>query len=220
LALALLETLVTLILFALALFVPAGSLHWPMAWAFLLGFAAMGVAGLLTASPALIAERSRLLAGTQRGDVMLSIAFTLLLYPGTLLACGFDRRFGASPSMPFALELAALVVVFAGYAFTFWAMSVNEFFSAAVRIQSERGHRVVDRGPYGFVRHPGYAGAVVAHLALPLALGSLWGLVPAALGCAGVALRVVGEERTLRAGLAGYAEYAARVRYRLVPGVW
>ena len=217
-ALALLETLVLMLGAGVALFASAGSLDWPMAWAYLAGFAAIGVAALWTASRELVVERSHLLAGGERDDVALSLAFFFLLYPATWVACGLDRRFGAS--LPLPLELAALAFFLAGYAFALWAMHVNAFFSTMVRIQRERGHRVVDRGPYRFVRHPGYAGAVVAHLALPIALGSLWGLVPAALGCAGVALRIVGEERTLRRGLAGYAEYAARVRWRLLPGVW
>ncbi|HVN37120.1 MAG TPA: methyltransferase [Myxococcota bacterium] len=191
-----------------------------MAWAYLTGFAATSVVALATASPGLVAERSRLLGGGERDDVVLSLAFFLLLYPAIWVACGLDRRFGASPALPLALELAALALFLAGYAFALWAMRVNAFFSTMVRIQRERGHHVVDRGPYRFVRHPGYAGALLAHLALPLALGSLWGLVPAALGCVGVALRIVGEERTLRGGLAGYTEYAARVRWRLLPGAW
>ena len=191
-----------------------------MAWAFLLTFAAISAAGFLGASPELIGERSRLMARGERDDVALSIAFVLLLYPGTLLACGFDRRFGGSPPLPLRMQVSALGLFVAGYAFALWAMRVNAFFSTVVRIQSERGHRVVDQGPYRFVRHPGYAGGVVAHLALPVALGSLWGLVPAILGCVLLALRILGEERALRSGLAGYAEYAARVRWRLLPGVW
>ena len=99
-------------------------------------------------------------------------------------------------------------------------MRANPFFSTVVRIQSERGHRLVDQGPYQWVRHPGYAGAVVAHLALPISLGSLWGLAPAALGCLLLAFRIVHEERTLRSGLAGYPEYVLRVRWRMVPGAW
>jgi protein-S-isoprenylcysteine O-methyltransferase Ste14 len=118
------------------------------------------------------------------------------------------------------VQSAALGVFAAGDAFSLRAMRENSFFSTVVRIQVERGHRLVDRGPYRWVRHPGYAGAVLAHLALRLALGSLWGLAPAALGCVAVALRVVAEERVLRRGLAGYAEYALRVRWRLLPGVW
>src|SRR5215470_7512216 len=164
LALALLETLVLTLGAGVALFAAAGSLDWPMAWAYLAGFAGIGIAALWTASRELVAERSRLLAGGERDDVALSLAFFFLLYPATWLACGLDRRFGASPALPLPLEIAALALFLSGYALALWAMRVNAFFSTMVRIQRERGHRVIDRGPYRFVRHPGYAGAVVAHL--------------------------------------------------------
>ena len=191
-----------------------------MAWAFFAVFAAFAVAGYLGMSRSLIVERSHLLAKTRRDDVPLSVTFAFLLYPGTLLACGLDRRFGGSPPLPLLVQVAALGLFVAGYVFAIQAMRANPFFSAAVRIQIERGHRLVDQGPYRFVRHPGYAGSVAAHIVLPIALGSLWGLVPAVLGGLLVAVRILGEERTLRDGLPGYAEYTARVRWRLVPGVW
>jgi protein-S-isoprenylcysteine O-methyltransferase Ste14 len=108
----------------------------------------------------------------------------------------------------------------AGYAFSLWAAATNPFFSAVVRIQSERGHRVIDQGPYAWVRHPGYAGPVLGHLALPLALGSVRGLLPAALGVFFLSLRAVYEERRLMRELPGYADYAARVRWRFFPGLW
>lgn len=218
--LALLETLATLLILAAALFASAGSLHWPMAWVFLGLFVASAVVGFVGVSRSLIVERSHLLAKTERGDAPLSVTFAFLLYPGTLLACGLDRRFGWSLPLPPAVQLLALGVFIAGYGFAFQATRANPFFSAAVRIQRDRGHRVVDQGPYRWVRHPGYAGASVAHLALPIALGSLWGLAPAVLGVGLLACRVIGEERMLREGLPGYAEYARRVRWRLVPGVW
>ena len=219
-ALALLETLITILVLAAALFVPAGSLRWPMAWAFLALFVGFAVVSLLILSRSLIVERSHLLARGERSDVRISVAFALLLYPGTMLACGLDRRFGWSPPLPALVEALALGVFLAGYVFALQAMRANPFFSAAVRIQSDRGHRLVDRGPYRLVRHPGYAGTLAAHLAIPIGLGSLWGLVPAILGSVLVAVRILGEERTLRDGLPGYPEYAARVRWRLVPGVW
>jgi protein-S-isoprenylcysteine O-methyltransferase Ste14 len=114
----------------------------------------------------------------------------------------------------------AFLVFAAGYAFALWAAHTNPFFSAAVRIQTERGHHVIDRGPYAWVRHPGYAGPIASHLALPLALGSPRGLLPAALGAALLTLRALHEERRLLRELPGYADYAARVRYRLVPGLF
>ena len=178
----------------------AGDVRWPMAWAFVLVFVGFALVALLLLSASLLAERSRLLAKGERADVVLSVAFALLLYPGTLIACGLDRRLGWSPPLPPVLQISALGVFVAGYAFSLWAMRANPFFATVVRIQSERGHRLVDRGPYQWVRHPGYAGAVVAHLALPVALGSLWGLVPAVLGCFLLVARIYVEERTLRGG--------------------
>jgi protein-S-isoprenylcysteine O-methyltransferase Ste14 len=99
-------------------------------------------------------------------------------------------------------------------------MLANRFFAATVRIQSDRGHVVVDRGPYRRVRHPGYTGAALFTLATPLALGSWAALYPALFLVAVLVIRIVLEERTLRAELAGYREYASRVRWRLLPGVW
>lgn len=175
-----------LLLLSTALFLSAGSLDWPMAWAFLLAY----------------------------------LGFAVFLYPGTLITCGLDRRFAWSPLIPECATLTALGVFVAGYAFALWAMVENPFFATVGRIQSERGHRLVDRGPYRLVRHPGYAGAIVAHLALPIALGSLWGLLPAVLGSFLLAARTAWEEQTLERGLAGYGEYTLRVRWRLLPGIW
>jgi protein-S-isoprenylcysteine O-methyltransferase Ste14 len=99
-------------------------------------------------------------------------------------------------------------------------MKANRFFSPVVRIQSERGHHLVDSGPYRLVRHPGYAGSLLSCVGGALALGSCWALVP--VGALGVLIlrRIVVEDRFLKANLEGYAEYSERVRYRLLPGVW
>ena len=108
----------------------------------------------------------------------------------------------------------------ASYALTTWAQAVNRHFEPTVRIQTERGHRVIDSGPYAVVRHPGYVGAVVMSVGVALALGSLWALVPAALVAVLLIGRTLAEEATLKAELPGYAEYTGRVRYRWTPGVW
>jgi protein-S-isoprenylcysteine O-methyltransferase Ste14 len=99
-------------------------------------------------------------------------------------------------------------------------MLTNEFFSRDVRIQEDRGHAVVSDGPYRLVRHPGYAGFIVATLATPLVLGSLWALIPAALATAGLVVRTALEDRTLKEELDGYREFAQQTRYRLLPGIW
>jgi protein-S-isoprenylcysteine O-methyltransferase Ste14 len=214
------QTAGTVILLAASLFVSAGRLQWPMAWAVLLAFVAFSVVAFLVVSPALIEERSKLLAETERADAVLASLFALLLYPGTMVVCGLDRRFGWSWSPSGPLKLAALGVFIVGYSFALWAMRVNPFFATAVRVQKERGHQVVDRGPYGSIRHPGYAGTIAAHLALSLALGSLWGLVPAGAGGLLLAIRAVREERVLQRELAGYQDYMERVAWRLLPGIW
>ncbi len=98
-----------------------------------------------------------------------------------------------------------------------WAESVNKFFEQTVRIQTDRGHKVIDTGPYALVRHPGYVAACLLFMGMPL--GSFWALVPAAVSCLLLVVRTVLEYKTLRNELVGYEEYTQRVRYRLVPGV-
>jgi protein-S-isoprenylcysteine O-methyltransferase Ste14 len=216
---AVLSTALLLLFLAACLFVPAQRLDWPMAWAVLVFYAAYSLVGFRVLSPELIAERSQLRPGTERADLALAgLAFAFLL-PVSFVVCGLDARAGGAP-VPAAAAWAALAIFTAGNGFSLWAAATNPFFSAAVRIQRERGHRVIDQGPYAWVRHPGYAGAIVGHLALPFALGSLRALLPAAAGAVLLSLRAVHEERRLMRELDGYADYAARVRYRLLPGVW
>jgi protein-S-isoprenylcysteine O-methyltransferase Ste14 len=217
---AVIETAAWVLVLAATLFLAAGRLQWPMGWAVLLVYAAFAAMGFFVAKPSLILERSKLLAGGEPSERVLAVAFAFFLYPGTLITCGLDLRCAWSPPLPAPARGVALALFAAGYGFALWAMRVNPFFATVVRIQSERGHRLVDRGPYRLVRHPGYAGTIAAHLALCIALGSLWALVPTALGSLLLAARAVREERTLEGGLAGYADYVRRIRWRLLPGVW
>ena len=131
-----------------------------------------------------------------------------------------DVRAHWPPTVPVWWSVAAFAVCGMGLLFTFWAMLTNRFFSATVRIQEERGHVVIDFGPYGYVRHPGYTGALAFSLASPVALGSWLAVIPAAFLALVLAVRTALEDRTLRAELKGYEEYASRVRSRLVPGLW
>jgi len=216
---AVLSTVVTLLVTAACLFVPAGRLDWPMAWAVLAYLAAFSLVGFRFLRSDLIAERSRIPRDTRPADLALALPAFLLMYPVNFVVCGLDARAGASP-IPALVAWIGFAVFAGGYAFSLWAAGTNPFFSSVVRIQSERGHRVIDQGPYAWVRHPGYAGTVLGHLALPLALGSLRGLLPAAAGVVFLALRAVYEERRLGRELPGYADYAARVRWRLFPGLW
>jgi protein-S-isoprenylcysteine O-methyltransferase Ste14 len=111
-------------------------------------------------------------------------------------------------------------LLIAGFAGITWAESVNKFFEPTVRIQTERDHKVIDTGPYAIIRHPGYVFASLFFIGMPLALGSLWALIPAVSACVILMVRTILEDRTLHHELAGYQEYAQRVRYRLVPGIW
>jgi protein-S-isoprenylcysteine O-methyltransferase Ste14 len=112
------------------------------------------------------------------------------------------------------------LLLITGTAITAWAQAVNRFFEPGVRIQTERGHHVVDTGPYRIVRHPGYFAACLLFAGIALALGSWWALVPEGLAALLIVIRTEWEDRTLHAGLAGYEAYAQRVRFRLIPGVW
>ena len=122
--------------------------------------------------------------------------------------------------MPMALKAAGLALLLCGGALTNYAVFHNRFFSAIVRIQRDRGHSVIDTGPYQFVRHPGYVGSLLHMAGTSLALGSWWSFVVTGVISALIFVRTAREDRTLREELEGYREYAAHVRYRLVPWVW
>jgi protein-S-isoprenylcysteine O-methyltransferase Ste14 len=113
-----------------------------------------------------------------------------------------------------------LLGVVLGYVLGTWAMVTNAYFSAVVRIQKDRGHKVVTDGPYRFVRHPAYAGGVVSSIAMPLMLGSFWALVPSGIALIFLVIRTKNEDKMLMEELPGYSDYAQQTRYRLVPGIW
>src|SRR5262249_2571577 len=125
-----------------------------------------------------------------------------------------------SAPVPQLLRALAVAVTPGSFFLVVRAMMTNRFFSPVIRVQKERGHRVIDHGPYAVVRHPGYFGMVVFAPTAALALGSWWALIPAGIYCALILRRALVEDRFLRANLAGYDEYAGRVRHRVIPGVW
>jgi protein-S-isoprenylcysteine O-methyltransferase Ste14 len=206
---------------AAILFTAAGRVNWSMGWAVLGTYIATSIASLFLADPELVQERSEVRSGTQRRDMILAGASFLFFYPFTLVVAGVDiGRFGWSPSLPLVVQLLALVAFALGNGLGLWAVVSNRYFSTFVRIQNDRGQAVVRAGPYRYVRHPGYAGTVVAAIALPIALGSLWALLPATIGAGGFVVRTLLEDRTLVEELMGYREYASQVRHRLIPGIW
>ncbi|MFH1084344.1 MAG: isoprenylcysteine carboxylmethyltransferase family protein [Chloroflexota bacterium] len=199
-----------------------GDLGWLWGWGYI-GLSLTMLLGnalvLLRTSRELVAERARV-GGGKRWDRWVSGLWALASFVGVLVVAGLDHRFAWSPPLALGWRLLGAVAYVVGDALTVWAMRVNAFFATAVRIQTERGHAVCDRGPYAWIRHPGYLGFIGYGLLLPLMLGSLWSLIPAGVAGALIALRTALEDRTLQAELPGYAEYAQRVRYRLLPGVW
>ncbi len=137
-----------------------------------------------------------------------------------LLFVGLDALFHWSAGFPLAVELVGLALIVAGYLLASYAFVENAYFSGTVRIQQERGHRVISSGPYGWMRHPGYAGSLIASLGMPLLLDSAWALIPVVIFGAFFVIRTRLEDRFLQANLPGYREYAQKVRYRLLPGIW
>jgi len=177
---------------------------------------------VIRTNPDLLAERAQSLDREDvRGWDRLILFFLLLVGPlAMMIVAGLDERFGWSPQIPLTPRLVALAIMVLGYTVGTWAMAVNRYYSAVVRIQKDRGQTVVTDGPYRFVRHPSYATGIVASLMIPILLGSLWALIPCGLVVLGTIIRTALEDKTLLEELDGYKEYAARVRYRLLPGIW
>ncbi len=206
---------------SVCLFGSCGRLNWSNAWVLLgLNFAAsVASTALLSRNPDLLAERSNVKAGKNWDKPIVGIV--VLVGPvATWITAGLDTRFHWSDGMPPSAFIAGIVAAVLSAALVAWAMHSNKFFSSVVRIQKDRGHVVVTSGPYRFLRHPGYTGMSAFTLATPLILNSRWAFVPAVVTAAVTGLRTVLEDRTLHSELEGYAYYAGRVKYRLVPPIW
>lgn len=199
-----------------ALFGAAGRFDRPLFWAYLGVMTLHWLAGILSIDKDLLAERLRPgPGGTDRG---LAVAALPLSF-GHLLLAGFDTRCGWT-HVPLAASIAGLACVVLGWGFATYAMHVNRFFSPVIRLQSERGHVLVDAGPYRFIRHPGYLGMLVYLLGSGPALGSWWASVPQLMLAWFIGRRLLREDRFLHEQLPGYPDYARRVRWRLLPGIW
>lgn len=213
-----------LFVFPLTPMIISGVWDWWEAWAYVilntLGFI---ISRALAARrhPDILDERSRSmeLQGAKSWDKILApaLAFGSLLI---LIVAGADKSFGWTSPFTLNAKLAALFVIILGYIVGSWALIENKFFSGVVRIQADRGHHVITTGPYRFIRHPGYAGALWVYLATPILFDSLWAFIPSLLLFGVIILRTWLEDRTLQHELPGYREYAQRTRYRLLPGIW
>ena len=211
-------------LFPLCLFPFAGRWDWPVAWLTIGMLMLATVLSRLLAfrvHPDLLDERAGSLDAENAKPWDRRLAPAMALTPLlVLVVAGLDERFGWSPAFPAGFQVLGLIMVAFGYVFASWAMIANRFFSGIVRIQTERGHHLQEGGPYAIVRHPGYSGSLLATAGFPLALSSLWALVPLLLVILVTVMRTRLEDRTLAEELSGYAGFRERTRFRLLPGIW
>jgi protein-S-isoprenylcysteine O-methyltransferase Ste14 len=207
-----------MVLMAAVLFGCAGRLDLPMFWAYSAVWTAATVVGSFLIDPSLVKERMRPGPG---GRDYLTLAVAGPGWLGQMIVAGLDvGRYHWSDTVPPVVQTIALAAVAAALAVAIWASAVNRFFSSVIRIQADRGHQLVTGGPYRYVRHPAYAVCPFLLVGSGLALGSwLAGLIGLLL-CFVILRRTALEDRILREQLDGYAAYAEKVRYRLLPGVW
>ena len=212
----------TLLIFLLCLFLAAGTWAWSRGWLFfvvIVGTSILITLYLRRVNPDVIAARVNRHEGTKGWDRWLLGILISAIVSILPVAALDDSRYHWF-HVPWWVCGIGYVLLIAGLAGMTWAESVNKFFEPTVRIQTDRGHKVIDAGPYALVRHSGYVAACLLCLGMPLALGSLWALIPAVLSCLLLVVRTILEDKTLRNELSGYEGYTQRVRYRLIPGVW
>ena len=218
----LLQTLVMFLVIGGVLFLAAGRLAWPAAWAFLIVYfliALVSAVWMVRTNPELTQERARPGRNAKSWDNLL-VGLNLLLTLALFAVIGLDAgRYGWS-EVPLGVRALGLLGFIPAFGLPLWAARVNTYLSSRVRIQEERGHAVVAAGPYRYMRHPMYAGMICYDVSVPLVLGSWWGLAVGAVMIAAVILRTALEDRTLQQELPGYEAYSRQVRYRLLPGVW
>lgn len=215
------QIIVGLLIFALLMFVPAGRLDWPGAWIYLgtsIIYMSIVFLYMRKKNPIIFKVRQKKHTGTKKYDLLIIRIYTLLLGAMYIVA-GLEIRYAGPAWGLVGVISGVLLMMLAGLPAAL-AMGVNPHFEQTIRIQSDRDHQVISTGPYRYVRHPGYVGVIGIILATPLMLGASWSFIPAVLIMVLFIIRTAMEDRTLRGELTGYADYAARVRYRLIPGLW
>ena len=212
---------VTVVIVAALLFGTAGTLNWSRGWWFMAAFIVamlVSVGILWRTNPEIFVARSRVQTGTKWWDYI----FLVLIIGGLaalLPVAGLDYRFAWLQASDWLVVVGYLLFVLS-FAGQIWPQATNRHFEPGVRIQTDRQHTVIDTGPYALVRHPGYVSGALLAISVALVLGSLVALLPAAIVIAALVMRTIIEDRTLQQELPGYADYALRVQYRWVPGVW
>jgi protein-S-isoprenylcysteine O-methyltransferase Ste14 len=211
-----------LVVMGVALFWSAGRVDWWPGWASLAVMLAWVLATAIVIfrlNPGLFAERLGPRKGAKSWDTLILSIVGLVQLARYILA-GLDQRYGWTGGFPLVAQIVAWIVCALGYALVVWATASNLYFSQIVRIQSERGHTVATGGPYHYVRHPAYIGAILYEIAVAVLLASWWALVAGIVCTILFILSTALEDRTLQAELPGYADYAHQVHYRLIPAIW
>jgi protein-S-isoprenylcysteine O-methyltransferase Ste14 len=207
---------------AVALFWSAGRVDWWPAWgalAVMAGWQAAEAIIIFRHNPELLADRISRRKGAKGWDAAIVSTLGLVQLIRYILA-GLDQRYGRAWGVSVPVQSLAFILCALGYALFVWATATNAFFTRIVRLQPERRQTVVTGGPYRYVRHPAYLGATVYELAVSVLLTSWRALAVSTLTALLLIVRTALEDRTLQAELAGYADYARQVRFRLLPGIW
>jgi protein-S-isoprenylcysteine O-methyltransferase Ste14 len=220
-----LQSVMGLIAYAVIIFLSAGTISWAWGWVLISLLGAFLLAHpliLVPRNPDLLVERGKgiRVEGVKDWDRWVAPLAGGVMPLISWIVAGLDVRFGWTGPVSLAWHLIGVMGLTAGLAFFLWALASNAYFIEGVRIQEEHGHRVVKGGPYRYIRHPGYSGAILSQLATPLLLGSIWAVIPSIASAWFYMLRTSLEDATLRAELPGYEEFALETRYRLLPGVW
>mgnify|MGYP001077603414 CR=1 FL=1 len=222
---ALIGLLLFLLLVPLTLFWSAGTLAWPAAWGYvtLLIFSSVVSRSIVfKQNPEALRERARFTSADDvpGWDRVLVIIVGLVGPVLMALIAGLDYRFGWSPSISIIFRSLGGLLVVIGFGLAVWAMIENPYFSSVARIQEDRGHEVISRGPYRFVRHPAYVGSLLAAVGFPLLLSALWSYLPGAIYIFALVIRTYLEDQLLHEGLQGYRDYEQEISSRLIPGIW
>jgi protein-S-isoprenylcysteine O-methyltransferase Ste14 len=204
----------------IVLLVSAGRVAWTAAWVYLAAILLIILINAFKMDPELMAERAGLQEGTARWDLYLSVFVAMAGPLLTVLVAGLDQRYGWSGAVALWQQAVALLLFLAAGLIGAWAMAANRYFSATVRLQSDRGHSVAKGGPYGVIRHPGYAAGIISILSTPVLLESWIALIPAIIVASGYIIRTALEDSFLQKNLPGYRDYTSSVQHRLFPGVW
>jgi protein-S-isoprenylcysteine O-methyltransferase Ste14 len=217
---ALLRLPVFLFLIAAVFILSSGRFDWWMAWIYLGLMLVHIVVSMIIIDPDLIEERTKIKKDVKKWDRIL-VFFMVWIGPlAAWIVSGLDTRNNWTEPMSLSLEILGLGLLVMGHVLGEWALAKNRFFSSMVRIQRDRGHTVITDGPYHYVRHPGYVGAILHGLGTPLVLGSYWAYIPIGFMVLIVVIRTALEDKTLHNELEGYGAYALRTRYRIFPGIW